>query len=114
MPVIRQEKTVCVKDIETLINQTIESHSHRQQLNVHGVGQLANLVFSGAVLDDGRNLTLECVETIFLDVVEKLWLTKGDSAFAKMGYTKRSGDFMDHLRGCLEDQKSSVHIDPTM
>ena len=114
MSMIRQEKTVCVKDIESLINQSIESYSHRQQLDVHRVGQLGNLVSSGAVLDDGRDLTLECVETIFLDVIEKMWLIKGDSAFAKMGYTKGSEIFMSDLRACLEDQKSSVHIDSIM
>tara|TARA_Y100000034_G_scaffold18903_1_gene21070 strand:- start:81 stop:389 length:309 start_codon:yes stop_codon:yes gene_type:complete len=100
---IRQEKTVCVKDIETLISQSIESDSHCQQFTVHGVKQLANLVSSRAVLDDGRDLTFESVEAIFLDVIEKLWIIKGDTAFTRMGYTKESRDFMESLQSCLED-----------
>ena len=114
-----QEKKMCVGDIEFIITHTIEAYARRRRYirahlpdNVKGTEHLANLVSRGEVLDDGSVLTIELVEKIYLRVLERMWLTKGDTTFAKMGYTSGSEDFLDGLRGKLKDQVSDVHFEP--
>jgi len=119
MSVADKEKKMCVDDIEFIITHTIEAYARRRRYvkaslpdNVKGTDHLAGLISRGEVLDDGSILTLERVEKIYLSVLERMWLTRGDSVFAKMGYTSGSEDFLVGLRGKLKDQKSSVHFEP--
>ena len=118
MSVANQEKKMCVDDIEFIITHTIEAYARRRRYvkahlpdNVKGTEHLASLVSRATVLDDGSVLTLERVEKIYLRVLERMWLTRGDTTFAKMGYTSGSEDFLDGLRGKLKDQESSVHFE---
>ena len=118
MSVVDQGKKMCVDDIEFIITHTIEAYARRRRYvkthlpdNVKGTEHLASLVLRATVLDDGSMLTLERVEKIYLDVLERMWLIRGDTAFARMGYTSGSEDFLDGLRGKLKDQESSVHFE---
>ena len=118
MSVADQGKKMCVDDIEFIITHTIEAYARRRRYvktllpdNVKGTEHLASLVLRATVLDDGSTLTLERVEKIYLDVLERMWLIRGDTAFARMGYTSGSEDFLDGLRGKLKDQESSVHFE---
>ena len=118
MSVANQEKKMCVDDIEFIITHTIEAYARRRRYvkahlpdNVKGTEHLASLVSRATVLDDGSVLTLERVEKIYLRALERMWLTRGDTTFAKMGYTSGSEDFLDGLRGKLKDQESSVHFE---
>ena len=118
MSVADQGKKMCVDDIEFIITHTIEAYARRRRYikahlpdNVKGTEHLASLVLRATVLDDGSTLTLERVEKIYLDVLERMWLIRGDTAFARMGYTSGSEDFLDGLRCKLKDQESSVHFE---
>jgi hypothetical protein len=121
MSVDNQEKNMCIPDIEFLMRHTIESYARRRRHfrehlpdNVKGTDDLAHMITMEIKLDDGSDLTLERAEEIYTRVLERMWLSKGDTFFAKMGYTSGSEDFLDGLRNKLDKHKSGVHCNPIM
>jgi hypothetical protein len=116
MSVANQEKNVCIPDIEFIMRHTTEAYARRRRHfrahlpdDVKGTDDLAHMITMGIKLDDGSDLTLERTEEIYTGVLEKMWLPRGDTYFAKMGYTSGSEDFLEGLRNKLDNHKSGVH-----